>query len=73
MMGFDEFSNMMPLTVTGVLLQPVIKKMTVLIKYKTNTKLLKRFSFLLIHFIKLKKDEQDILRQVIASDNAEFD
>ncbi len=28
---------------------------------------------LLIHFIKLKKDEQDILRQVIASDNAEFD
>jgi hypothetical protein len=28
---------------------------------------------LLIHFIKLKKDEQEILRQVIASDNAEFD
>ena len=28
---------------------------------------------LLIHFIKLKVDEQDLLRQVIASDNAEFD
>ncbi len=28
---------------------------------------------LLIHFIKLKKDEQDLLRQVIASDNAELD
>ena len=28
---------------------------------------------LLIHFIKLKIDEQDFLRQVIASDNAEFD
>jgi hypothetical protein len=28
---------------------------------------------LLIHFIKLKIDEQDLLRQVIDSDNAEFD
>ena len=28
---------------------------------------------LLIHFIKLKIDEQDLLRQVIASNNAEFD
>ena len=28
---------------------------------------------LLIHFLKLKIDEQDLLRQVIASNNAEFD